>query len=40
MVNEENGGRGFVCVAEGNEGSEGLWKGMGWERGWCVEWVY
>jgi len=32
--------RGFCFVFKGNEASERLWEGMGWERGWDVRWVF
>ncbi|KAI5480282.1 hypothetical protein MNV49_001241 [Pseudohyphozyma bogoriensis] len=35
----EAGGRGFCYVKTGNEGSEGLWKSLGWTREWITVWV-
>lgn len=32
--------RANLQVEEGNEASEALWTGLGWEPAWCVGWVY
>lgn len=35
----EDGMRGMVWVGQNNEQSQGLWKSLGWEKGWSAQWI-
>lgn len=36
----KSGVRGFVWVFAGNQASNDMWKGLGWEKQWTAQWIY
>ena len=43
LEREREAGRdvqGHVWVQRGNEASEALWRAMGWEKAWTVQWIH